>query len=83
MSDTDTTKEITNKYPLIAEHGTGMIYGHCEYQNARFALRASTIQGYFQMEEEHLVNVLVEGKPLTVIATFDSFDNAYREARAL
>ena len=83
MSDTDTTKEITDKYPLFAEIGDGMIYGYCEYQNAKFALRASTIQGYFQMEEDHLVNVLVEGRPMTVIATFDKFDDVYREARAL
>lgn len=78
-----TTKEITDKYPLIVELDTGMIYGHCEYQEAKFALKFSAIQGFFQMEEDHLVNVMVDGKPLTVFATFDSFDDAYREAKGL
>ena len=70
-------------FPITTQPGSGMIYGHCEDKDSKlhpFAVHASDVKGFIDVGEDR-INVMIDGRLMTVIATVASFDQAYQRAR--
>lgn len=70
-------------FPVTTQPGSGMIFGHCEDRHSElhpFAIRASEVKGFIEVDGDR-INVMVDGRLMTVIATVASFDQACQRAR--